>query len=106
MIQLTCKRPYALPCAAALCLLLAACGGGGGGGGGSQGNGLTPFPTETTNTLPPGARIDVSSKNLFQMGSGDSWQFTKLDAGGNPTGVTREVHTSVLYQGSEPVGVS
>jgi len=89
-MQLTRKRSCALPCAAALYLLLAACGGGGGGGssGGSPGNGLTPFPTEITDTLPPGTRIDVSSKNLFQMGSGDLWQYTKLDAGGNPTGVT------------------
>jgi len=93
-MQLTRKRLCALACAATC--LLSACGGGGGGGGnsgGGPGNGLTPFPTETTNTLPAGTRIDVSSKNLFQMGSGDSWHFTKLDAGGNPTGatVTRQV---------------
>jgi hypothetical protein len=85
-MHLTRKRPCAVPCAVALCLLLAACGGGGGGG--SSGSGLTPFPTEITDTLPPGTRIDVSSKNLFQMGSGDMWHYTKLDAGGNPIGVT------------------
>ena len=84
-MQVTRKRSCALACVAALCLLLAACGGG---GGGSPGNGLTPFQTEITDTLPPGTRIDVSSKNLFQMGSGDFWQYNKLDAGGNPTGVT------------------
>jgi len=54
-MQLTRKRSSALACAATLWLLLAACGGGGGGGssgGGSPGNGLTPFPTESTDTLP------------------------------------------------------
>ena len=86
-MHLTRRKPYALPCAAALCLLLAACGGGGGDGG-SSGNGLTPFPIEITDTLPPGTRIDVGSKNLFQMSSGDIWYYTKLDAGGNPIGVT------------------
>jgi hypothetical protein len=77
-----------MACAAALCLLAAACGGGGGGGEGPGGSGLTPFPTVTTDELPPGTRIDVSAKNLFQMGMGDSWQFSTLDAGGNPTGAT------------------
>jgi hypothetical protein len=85
-MQLTRERFCALACAAA-CLLLAACGGGGGGGD-SGGNGLTPFPTEKTDELPSGTRIDVSSKNLFEMGSGDSWQYTTLDAAGTPTGAT------------------
>ena len=82
-MQLTQNRSIAIACAAALCLLLAACGGGGGGG--DSGNGLTPFPTENTDELPSGTRIDVASKNLFQMGAGDIWSYTVLDAGGNPT---------------------
>jgi hypothetical protein len=83
-LQLAGKNPIVLACAAALSLLLAACGGGGGGN--SQiGNGLTPFPTEKTDELPPGARIDVSSKNLFQMGAGDTWNYLVIDANGNPT---------------------
>ena len=80
------KSGCALASVIAACLLLSACSGGGGGG--SSGNGLTPFPTETTDTLPPGTRIDVSSKNLFQMGSGDIWYYTKLNGGGDPIGVT------------------
>jgi len=84
-LQLTGRNAIVLACAAALCL--AACGGGGGSGG-ISGNGLAPFPTEKTDDLPAGTRIDVSSKNLFQMGSGDSWQYTTLDAAGNPTGAT------------------
>ena len=82
------KSGCALASIIAACLLSACGGGGGGGEGGSPGNGLTPFPTEITDTLPPGTRIDVSSKNLFQMGSGDFWQYTKLNAGGDPIGVT------------------
>lgn len=77
------KTFCALACAAA-CLLLAACGSGSGSGGSAVG--LTPFQTEITDTLPAGTRIDVSSKNLFQMGSGDIWYYTSLDAGGNPGG--------------------
>jgi len=81
------KRSCALAFAA--CLAIAACGGGGGGGGGGgSGNGLAPFPTESTDTLPAGTRIDVASKNLFQMGAGDIWHYASLDSGGNPTGVT------------------
>lgn len=89
-MSLTQSRSIAIACSAALCLLLAACGGGGGGGGGGgdSGNGLTPFPTEKTDELPSGTRIDVSSKNLFQMGAGDIWYYTVLDAGGNPTFAT------------------
>src|SRR5215468_9302087 len=76
---------------AALCALLAACGGGGGGGSkdplGAQRNSLTPFAFQKTDDLPAGTRIDVSSKNLFQMAAGDFWNFKVLDAGGNPNGI-------------------
>lgn len=88
-MRLTPNRSIAIACAAALCALLAACGGKGGGGDDSGGgNGLTPFPTEKTDELPAGTRIDVSSKNLFQMAAGDFWSYTVLDANGNPTFAT------------------
>ena len=46
------RRVRALAGAIAASLLLTTCGGGGGGG-----NGLTPFPTEKTDELPPGTRL-------------------------------------------------
>ncbi|HEY6720614.1 MAG TPA: hypothetical protein VI363_03160, partial [Burkholderiales bacterium] len=72
----------ALACAAT-CLLLAACGGG------RADNAPTPFPTEKTDELPAGARIDVSAKNLFQMGAGDFWSYNVIDdLLGRPAGTT------------------
>src|SRR6266702_1029184 len=67
-MRLTRKRLCAMACAAA-CVLLAACGDGGG----------RPFPTESIDQLPSGARIDVSQKNLFQMGAGDYWSYSVID---------------------------
>src|SRR5437762_2716901 len=69
-MRLTRKSLCAMACAAA-CLLLAACSGDGGG--------RTPFPTESIDQLPSGARIDVSQKNLFQMGAGDYWSYSVTD---------------------------
>jgi hypothetical protein len=77
----------------AACLLLSACGGGGGGGGGAGSN-APPFPTTSEDQLPPGTRIDVSTKNLFQMGAGDSWTYTKLDKSGNLVGTASRQVTS------------
>src|SRR5437016_13475160 len=68
-MRLTRKSLCAMACAAAH-LLLAACGDGGG---------RTPFPTESIDQLPSGARIDVSQKNLFQMGAGDFWSYSVVD---------------------------
>ena len=69
-MRLTRKSLCAMACAAAY-LLLAACSGDGGG--------PTPFPTESIDQLPSGARIDVSQKNLFQMGAGDFWSYSVID---------------------------
>src|SRR6266853_153757 len=77
------ERGRALAGAVAACLLLSSCGGSGGGGGNLSAVGNS-FPTSREDQLPAGTRIDVSAKNLFQMGTGDSWQYTVLDAGGNP----------------------
>ena len=88
------KRGRALAGVVAACLLLSSCGGGGGGGGGGgqAGSNAPPFPTASEDQLPAGTRIDVSAKNLFQMGAGDSWQYTVLNAGGNAiTTATRRV---------------
>jgi hypothetical protein len=83
-LQLIGKSATFLACAAALCL--AACGGGGSGGGGEPP--ATPYPTQGIDELPSGPRIDVSGQDLFHMGQNDSWFYTVLDAGGQPTGNT------------------
>ncbi len=82
------KRGRALAGAVAACLLLSSCGG----GGGNSTPAVNSFPTAREDQLPAGIRIDVSTKNLFQMGTGDSWLYTVLDAGGNPVSTaTRQV---------------
>src|SRR5260370_182058 len=70
-MRLTRKNLCAMAYAAAY-LLLAACSGGDGGG-------PTPFPTQRIDQLPSGPRIDVSQKNLFQMGAGDYWSYSVID---------------------------
>jgi len=81
-------RGRALAGAVAACLLLSSCGG----GGGNSTPAVNSFPTAREDQLPAGTRIDVSTKNLFQMGTGDSWLYTVLDAGGYPVSTaTRQV---------------
>src|SRR5882672_7368236 len=79
------KRGRALAGAVAACLLLSSCGGS---GGGNSTPAVNSFPFAREDQLPAGTRIDVSAKNLFQMGTGDSWLYTVQDAGGNPIATT------------------
>ena len=61
-------------------LLLTACGGGGGGG---AGGGDTPLlPTLSSDTVPGGDRIDVSSRNLLPFHAGDGWIYDSKAASG------------------------
>lgn len=78
---------------AALVLLVVACGGG---GGGSEGGGSTvaAFPTVQTDELPQGARIDVSSQNLFQMQQGDVWVYGRTGSGGVLAGTAQRQVTA------------
>src|SRR5881396_634879 len=81
------KSGCALASVIAACLVLSSCGGKSNSS--PHGN---AFPTASEDQLPPGTRIDVSAKNLFQMGTGDSWTYYKLDKSGGLAGtVSRQV---------------
>lgn len=60
-------------CAAAV---LSACGGGGGDSGTP-----TALPNFSQDTVPSGARIDVSARNYFPLKLGDQWIYTKTFTG-------------------------
>ena len=72
-----------------------ACGGGGGGGSQApRGGANAPFTTAAQNELPAGARIDVSSQNLFPMAAGDVWIYNRFNASGAQTGTLSQTVTS------------
>ena len=75
-------------------LLVAACGGGGGGGGTDA-----LLPTLSQDIEPSGARVDVSTLNLFPLQVGDQWTYDRL------TGST-VTSTSTRTVSSGPLGTS
>ena len=84
--------------ALSLCaLLLCGCGGGGGGGGGGE----TPLlPTLSSDSVPSGDRIDVSSRNLLPFHAGDAWIYDSRSASGAVlTDTTRSVIGSLDASG-------
>jgi hypothetical protein len=85
------SRFLAALCAAAL---LNACGGG---GGDSSSGGL---PNVSQDTVPTGARIDVSARNYFPLKLGDQWVYTKTFTGTASTAsVTRTVTSAANAAG-------
>ena len=77
-------------CAAAI---LSACGGGGGDESGGAANG-------SQDTVPTGARIDVSTRNYFPLKFGDQWVYTKTFTGTARTAsVTRNITSAANAAG-------
>jgi hypothetical protein len=78
-------------CAAAV---LSACGG----GGGDSGSG--GLPNVSQDTVPTGARFDVSARNYFPLKLGDQWNYTKTFTGTASTAsVTRTVTSAANAAG-------
>lgn len=70
--------------------LLQACGGGGGDAP-SPPDGDALLPTLSQDVEPPGARIDVSSRNYFVLGAGNAWTYDRKSNGIANGTVTRNV---------------
>lgn len=73
------RHAAALGAALSAAVLLAACGGGGGS------SGREPLPPLSTDTVPPGPRIDVAARNYFVGAPGDFWTYTVEQTGGQAT---------------------
>jgi hypothetical protein len=85
----------------ALCaaVFLSACGGGGGDSGTP-----TPLPNLSQDSVPTGARIDVSARNYFPLKLGDQWVYTKTFTGNaNGAPVTRTVTSAANAAGWQTV---
>ena len=72
--------------------LLAGCGGGGG-------SGYLPLPERAEDTLPEGARIDVSALDLYPLDAGDRWLYDRHESGAADALVAREVIAGPDAQG-------
>lgn len=70
-------RPWRLIQCVLIAVALTACGGDSGDSAGEDGL----LPTLSVDTNPGGERIDVSSKNYFPLGQGDTWSYEKIQDG-------------------------
>jgi len=78
-------------CAAACVAWLAACGGGGGGGTETNVPPRTPLAHVVQDTVPAGARVDVSGDDFFPFVAGDRATYFGSNALGQAVEVVREV---------------